>query len=245
MVNKHRTAGSRTDGSRFPHIDLTILCTEAEHIEWPQKCTRVCVSMPYSTSRPLLLSSALLSWRVISQASNPTNVRSHAALACSRLRINWPAGCHQFSVRELATSMRTPLLAVTMWLTLVSAVCGRRVYFGVVGGTNLTSNFPTTDITSPADVFGNPASRFQYLTGPQKLDHRCAVGGAPLRVFLHRSKRAAPPNECDHHFHRIPCQRRQQSLHRALHSRTSLGVSLDVQIHAGFLAVRRAPAAVS
>src|SRR5713101_7967691 len=69
----------------------------------------------------------------------------------------------------LPTLMRIPLFAVTIWLTLVSAVCGQRVYFGVVGGTNLTSNFPTTDITSPADAFGNPANRFQYLTGARSL----------------------------------------------------------------------------
>src|SRR5713101_392456 len=69
----------------------------------------------------------------------------------------------------LPTLMRIPLFAVTIWLTLAFAACGQRVYFGVVGGTNLTSNFPTTDITTPADAFGNPANRFQYLTGPRSL----------------------------------------------------------------------------
>jgi hypothetical protein len=65
--------------------------------------------------------------------------------------------------------MRTPLRAVTIVFSFVSMVCGQRVYFGVVGGTALTSDFPTTDITNPADVFGNPANRFQYLTGPRSL----------------------------------------------------------------------------
>ena len=65
--------------------------------------------------------------------------------------------------------MRTPLLALSIWFTLVSTVCGQRVYFGVVGGTGLTANFPATDISSPADAFGDPANLFQYLTGPRSL----------------------------------------------------------------------------
>ena len=46
-----------------------------------------------------------------------------------------------------------------------------------MGGTNLTSNFPVTDITTPADAFGNPANRFQYLTGPRSLIFGALVEG--------------------------------------------------------------------
>ena len=71
-----------------------------------------------------------------------------------------------FNGRAL-TTVRVTLFAVTIWFSLGSAAWAQRLYFGVVGGTNLTSNFPTTDVTTPADAFGNPANRFQYLTGPR------------------------------------------------------------------------------
>jgi len=62
--------------------------------------------------------------------------------------------------------MRTPLLVLVTGFTLSSVTCGQRLYFGVVGGTNVTANSPVTDIMTPADVFGNPANRFQCFTGP-------------------------------------------------------------------------------
>ena len=65
-------------------------------------------------------------------------------------------------------STRICLLAATMWFTLVPA-WAQRIFFGVVGGTGLTSDFPTTDISSPADEFGNPANRFQFLNGSRSL----------------------------------------------------------------------------
>lgn len=103
--------------------------------------------MPRSTSVPLISSSAPL------QHGFPDSERS----------------CDPISIAELAASIRTPLLVVLAWVSLASAVCGQRLHFGVVGGTNLTANFPATDITTPADAFGNPANRFQYLTGPRSL----------------------------------------------------------------------------
>lgn len=38
-----------------------------------------------------------------------------------------------------------------------------------MGGTNAAANFPRTDYTTPADAFGNPASRFQFFTGNRSL----------------------------------------------------------------------------
>jgi hypothetical protein len=61
------------------------------------------------------------------------------------------------------------LLVVAISLGLTSLACGQRLWFGLVGGTNVTANFPRTDYTTPADSFGNPASRFQFLTGNRSL----------------------------------------------------------------------------
>src|ERR1035441_2557541 len=73
-------------------------------------------------------------------------------------------------VRALTTAtMGAPLFVVAVWLSFGSAVWSQRLYFGVLGGTNLTASFPTTDSSSPADAYGNPAYRFQFLTGPRSL----------------------------------------------------------------------------
>ena len=56
-------------------------------------------------------------------------------------------------------------VAVTS-LGLEFSAYGQRLSFGVVGGTNLTSSFPGTDFTSPAE-FGKPRTRYQYFTGPR------------------------------------------------------------------------------
>lgn len=73
-------------------------------------------------------------------------------------------------VRALTTAtMGAPLFVVAIWLSLGSVAWSQRLYFGVLGGTNLTANFPTTDVSSPADAYGNPAYRFQFLTGPRSL----------------------------------------------------------------------------
>ena len=54
-------------------------------------------------------------------------------------------------------------------VALASAAYGQRISIGAIGGTNLTANFPVTDVSMPADDFGNPANRFQYLTGRRSL----------------------------------------------------------------------------
>jgi hypothetical protein len=61
------------------------------------------------------------------------------------------------------------LLAVVAWLSFMSLACGQQIYFGVVGGTNVTANFPRTDYTTPADSFGDPTTRFQFQTGNRSL----------------------------------------------------------------------------
>src|SRR5260370_29978330 len=92
--------------------------------------------------------------------------------------------------------MRPALFAIAIWFSAVSAARGQRLYFGVVGGTNVTSNFPTTDISTPADSFGNPANRFQYLTGPRSLIMGAMVEGRISERFsieanvLHRPLKA-------------------------------------------------------
>lgn len=68
---------------------------------------------------------------------------------------------------------------LTICLCLVPAAWGQRLYFGVVGGTGLTSNFPTTDVSAPPDDFGNPANRFQFLTG-----HRSFIFGGLAELRL-------------------------------------------------------------
>ena len=81
--------------------------------------------------------------------------------------MRWP---RVIGVRALTCATGSaPLFVVAIWLSLGCAAWGQRLYFGVVGGTNLTANFPTTDISRPADAYGNPASRFQFLTGPRSF----------------------------------------------------------------------------
>lgn len=60
-------------------------------------------------------------------------------------------------------------LVLAISLSLTSFAYSQRLYFGAIGGTNVTANFPVTDYTTPADAFGNPASRFQFLTGQRSL----------------------------------------------------------------------------
>src|SRR5260370_12870810 len=79
----------------------------------------------------------------------------------------------------MAISKRATPLAFATCFSLAFAASAQQLSFGVVGGTNLTSNFPTTDVTMPADMFGNPASRFQYLTGPRSF-----IFGALVEIRL-------------------------------------------------------------
>ena len=74
-------------------------------------------------------------------------------------------------------------LSFTFVICLAPEVSAQRLYFGVVGGTALTSDFPTTDYTTPADSFGNPASRFQFLTGPRSFIFGAQVEGRISDAF--------------------------------------------------------------
>jgi hypothetical protein len=75
----------------------------------------------------------------------------------------------------MPSSIRATLRAFAIWAafastfatTFASTACAQQLSFGVAGGTNITANFPTTDTSAPADMFGNPANRFQYMTGPR------------------------------------------------------------------------------
>ncbi|MEP6535761.1 MAG: hypothetical protein ABJF23_10620, partial [Bryobacteraceae bacterium] len=84
----------------------------------------------------------------------------------------------------------------TLLFVLASGCFGQPLYFGVVGGTNLTVNFPTTDYFTPADAFGNPASHFQYLTGSRSFIFGATVEGRLSDRFsieanvLHRPMKA-------------------------------------------------------
>ncbi len=75
--------------------------------------------------------------------------------------------------------MRTVLVTGITWFAFVFAAYGQRLSIGVVGGTNLTAHFPNTDVTTPADGFGNPANRFQYMSGSRSL-----IVGALVEVRL-------------------------------------------------------------
>src|SRR5882762_8237790 len=69
-----------------------------------------------------------------------------------------------------------PALAACFIAVTASA---QRLSVGAIGGTNVTSNFPTTDVSTPADMFGNPANRFQFLSGPRSF-----VFGALVEIGL-------------------------------------------------------------
>lgn len=73
--------------------------------------------------------------------------------------------------------MRAPIAASLTWFAVAFAAHGQRLSIGVVGGANVTANFPATDVSGPADAFGNPAYRFQYLTGPRSFIAGALVEG--------------------------------------------------------------------
>jgi Outer membrane protein beta-barrel domain len=79
----------------------------------------------------------------------------------------------------MAMSKRTTFLGFAAWFSLASAACAQRLTVGVVGGTNVTSNFLTRDFTTPADMFGNPANRFQFMTGSKSF-----IFGALVEIRL-------------------------------------------------------------
>ena len=75
--------------------------------------------------------------------------------------------------------MRRVWLMVAVFLALESGAYGQRLYWGVIGGTGLTPDFPRYDISGPADGYGNPAYRFQHLP-----DSRSLILGGLLEVKL-------------------------------------------------------------
>jgi hypothetical protein len=64
-------------------------------------------------------------------------------------------------------------------MTLGPAASGQRIYWGVIGGTNLTPDFPRYDISAPEDIYGNPAYHFEHLPGPRSF-----IWGGLLEVKL-------------------------------------------------------------
>jgi hypothetical protein len=58
-------------------------------------------------------------------------------------------------------------------MTLDGVACGQRLYWGVIGGTGLTPDFPSYNVSTPADVYGNPAVNVERMPGP----HRLILGG--------------------------------------------------------------------
>lgn len=69
------------------------------------------------------------------------------------------------------------VIALSMALGAVAS--GQRLYWGLVGGTNLTPDFPHYDLSTPPDAFGNLGSDFQHLPGPHT-----AIWGGLLEVQL-------------------------------------------------------------
>jgi hypothetical protein len=75
--------------------------------------------------------------------------------------------------------MRTGWLVVALSMALGPAACGQRLYWGAIGGTGLTPDFPRYDVSGPADVYGNPAYHFEHLPG-----RRSFILGGLLEVQL-------------------------------------------------------------
>jgi hypothetical protein len=65
--------------------------------------------------------------------------------------------------------MRITWLVVALLMVLGPVASGQRLYWGVIGGTGLTPDFPRYDVSGAADAFGNPAYRFQHLPGSRSL----------------------------------------------------------------------------
>jgi hypothetical protein len=66
-------------------------------------------------------------------------------------------------------AMRTTWLFVALLMAVGPGASGQRLYWGVMGGTGLTSDFPRLDVSGPADAFGNPAYQMERLPGPRSL----------------------------------------------------------------------------
>jgi hypothetical protein len=64
-------------------------------------------------------------------------------------------------------------LVFALLMALGPIASGQRLYWGVIGGTGLTPDFPRYELNTPVDVFGNLASNFEHLPGP----HTFIFGG--------------------------------------------------------------------
>jgi hypothetical protein len=58
-------------------------------------------------------------------------------------------------------------------MTLGPVASGQRLYWGLIGGTGLTPDFPRSDVSTPEDAYGNPAATVARMPGP----HTFIVGG--------------------------------------------------------------------
>lgn len=54
-------------------------------------------------------------------------------------------------------------------MALGPAASGQRLYWGVLGGTGLTPDFPRYEVSGPADAYGNPAYQSVHLPGPRSF----------------------------------------------------------------------------
>ena len=70
-------------------------------------------------------------------------------------------------------------LILAAWLSFSCPVSGQQLTVGFVGGVGLTNDFPLTEYSTPADTYGNPASWFQFKTGPKSF-----IAGASVEVRL-------------------------------------------------------------
>jgi hypothetical protein len=65
--------------------------------------------------------------------------------------------------------MRTAWLALALVTILDPAASGQRLYWGMIGGTGLTPDFPRYDVSTPANVYGNPAVNVERMPGPRSF----------------------------------------------------------------------------
>jgi hypothetical protein len=65
--------------------------------------------------------------------------------------------------------MRTAWVALALLMTLDPAASGQGLYWGVIGGTGLTQDFPRYDVSTPEDIYGNPALNVQRMPGPRSF----------------------------------------------------------------------------
>src|SRR5438552_16428564 len=110
--------------------------------------------------------------------------------------------------------MRTAWLVVALLMALASAASGQRLYWGVIGGTGLTSDFPRYDVSGAADAYGNPAYHFEHLPDSRSLilggllEVQLTSGFAIEAAILHR------PLADHHHRYEFSARRPQRDHHK-------------------------------